>query len=92
MNVSVEIKCPSCRLGMKPKIRRVLKPYFAYHPYSYGSVRCDSYDSELRHVAEGFGFYRFVFWPVRCRNGLLRWLTWVEAHPDGTYTLGNRAH
>jgi hypothetical protein len=53
---------------------------------------CPEVDSEGRHVCEPLGFYTFALLPKRCRNGKVRWLCSVEAHPDGTYTLGNRAH
>lgn len=57
-----------------------------------GWLICVDYDSECRHVGEPMGFFRFAWWPVRCRNGKRRWLEWVECHCDGTYTLGDRAH
>jgi hypothetical protein len=53
---------------------------------------CPNWDGEFRHVAEALGFYTFAWRPRRCRNGKLRWLTWIERHDDHTYTLGNRAH
>ena len=53
---------------------------------------CPDWDLEGRHTSELFGFFSFVWWPVRCRNKKLRWLCWVERHQDGTYSLGNRAH
>src|SRR5262249_22786014 len=53
---------------------------------------CPDWDWEFRHVSEPLGFYMFAWWPRRCRNGKLRWLTSVERHDDGTFTLGNRAH
>lgn len=53
---------------------------------------CKNYDDECRHGAEPLGFYTFAWLPVRTRNGKRRWLTNVERHDDGTYTLGNRAH
>lgn len=46
------------------------------------------YDSELRSCCESYGLHVFAWRPVRCRNGLLRWLTTVERHHDGTYTKG----
>lgn len=49
-------------------------------------------DDEDRLNVEPFGYYTFAWLPKRCRNGKIRWLTWVERHDDGTYTLGNRAH
>lgn len=54
-------------------------------------MRCQNFDREMRHGAEPLGLYVFAFLPKRCRNGKTRWLTWVERHKDGTYTLGNRA-
>ncbi len=52
---------------------------------------CPDYDPEGRHIAEPLGFYTFTWWPKICRNGKRRWMTWVERHRDGTYTLGDRA-
>lgn len=54
--------------------------------------RCLNFDDECRNGAEGFGYYTVAWWPVRRRNGRISWLTWVERHDDGTFTLGNRAH
>ena len=53
---------------------------------------CPDWDEEFRHVSEPFGFFSFAWWPRECRNGKRRWLTSVEHHQDGTFTLGNRAH
>ena len=55
-------------------------------------LRCQNWDDECRHIGEPIGFYRFAWWPKRCRNGNVRWLVSVEDHGDGTFTLGNRAH
>jgi hypothetical protein len=46
------------------------------------------YDNEGRHVAESYGFHVFAWLPQQCRNGKIRWLTWLERHNDGTHTLG----
>jgi hypothetical protein len=95
--VSVPCSCPYCLQGDKPKLRRVFKPYFAYHIVESFQgqlefVKCSMYDRELRHAAESMGFYMIAWRPVHCRNGYWRWLRWVEQHSDGTYSLGNRAH
>lgn len=62
---------------------------YVYHP-------CPDWDAEARHVSEPMGFFTFAWWPVRCRNGKLRWLKWVERHTatngEITFTRGNRAH
>lgn len=91
MNVSVEIKCPYCRDGYKPKVRKVFKPWMALHwiceEGMTSAYRCDSWDDEMRHVTEPLGYSQFAWLPVRCRNGKVRWLRWVERHADGTYSL-----
>jgi hypothetical protein len=43
-------------------------------------------DSEGKFAWEPEGFFLFVFWPRRCRNGRLRWFCTLERHSDGTYT------
>ena len=93
----VPCSCPYCLQGQRPLLRRVFKPWFVYHLVEgfqgqFEFVHCSMYDSELRHAAEPFGFYKFAWLPVKCRNGYWRWLSWVEHHSDGTYSLGNRAH
>jgi hypothetical protein len=90
--ISVETRCACCALGMQPRIRKVFVPYYAYHKMKDGFIQCQSYDAELRHVTDPFGWYKIAWWPVQCRNGYWRWLRWVEQHGDGTYSLGNRAH
>lgn len=45
-------------------------------------------DEEGRHCCEPIGYSFFAWLPVKCRNGKIRWLTAVERHVDGTYTLG----
>ena len=55
-------------------------------------IACKNHDSEHRSIGEPLGYYRFAWWPVVCRNGRRRWLTWIEDHGNGAYTLGNRAH
>jgi hypothetical protein len=97
MNISVQTTCPYCLQGDKPRIRRVLKPWYAFHiveRFSGGQdfAMCSMFDSELRHAGESLGFYEFAWKPVQCRNGKWRWLRTVERHDDKTYSLGNRAH
>lgn len=101
MSVGVENKCPSCLRG-EPlgKLRGKMVHSIYYVDQSTGRthalkgefMRCKNYDEEMRHGAEPLGFYEFAWLPRRCRNGKLRWLTSVEHHSDGTYSLGNRAH
>lgn len=62
------------------------------HSRGLAYMACADWDTECRHLDEPLGFYRFAWWPRRCRNGRWRWLCWVEHHLDGTYSLGNRAH
>ena len=76
--VSVQITCPGCLAGKSIFVRRVLKPYYAHHIGDGHFTLCDTYDSELRHIGEPLGFYQFAWKPVRCRNGLLRWLRTVR--------------
>lgn len=45
-------------------------------------------DSEGTAVWESYGPHRFAWLPKRCRNGRVRWLTTLEQHHDGSYTLG----
>jgi hypothetical protein len=85
MSVAAESQCSFCNEGRKP----YRYGYQWIHP---GPVPCANYDSELRHVSEAFGLYVFAWLPKRCRNGRLRWLTWLEQHRNGTFTLGNRAY
>lgn len=94
MTVSVASQCASCDIGLP-----VVRPHFA-EPRGMMHIDaakgrgwlCGNYDSECRHIGEPLGWYTFAWRPKMCRNGLLRWLTWVERHDDGTYSLGNRAH
>lgn len=46
-------------------------------------------DSEGRFPWEPLGFTQFHFLPKRCRNGRLRWLCFLDRHPDGTYTYAH---
>jgi hypothetical protein len=96
MEVSVKSRCGACNAG-EPVGRHkgvvVHSARWADGRAIPGTVyACHNFDAECRHGAEGFGFYIFAWLPRRRRNGKLRWLTWVEDHLDGTFTLGNRAH
>jgi hypothetical protein len=51
------------------------------------AARC-AWDSERTAAWESFGPHRFAWLPRRCRNGKVRWLTTLERHRDGSYTLG----
>ncbi len=104
MTVAVQSKCVHCAAGdTKVGTRRgrivhrlLWPPSEGLHPTtpSEGDLYwpCPDWDNEYRHAAEPLGFYRFAWLPRVCRNRKRRWLTWVECHPDGTFTLGNRAH
>lgn len=102
MTVSVKSQCPHCDKGRPVSFspRRGMMLHSVYGTDADGRewamkgefTRCRNYDVECRHLAEPFGFYTFAWLPRRCRNGRKRWLCWVERHPDGTYTYGNRAH
>ena len=96
----VQITCARCLAGAKVfrrhgrMIHRVpeflswggrVTPIPEYYP-------CPDWDSECRHVSEPMGWFTFAWWPVRCRNGKVRWLQSVEKMANGTFTLGNRAH
>lgn len=91
--VGVQLSCPRCIKGDKRigwhrgrVVHRLYRPPLdLYEP-------CPDYDEEGRHVSEAIGWFEIAWWPVRCRNGKLRWLRWVERHDDGSYSLGNRAH
>lgn len=107
MNVSAQSQCPDCIKGHPVadfKHRSETRRHRFYHSV-YGVdeagkeyalrgefIACQNFDNEDRHIAEPMGFYVFTWKPQRCRNGRLRWLRWLERHPDGTFTLGNRAH
>lgn len=43
-------------------------------------------NSEGVGVWEPEGYCTTAWLPKRCRNGKVRWLTWVDRHSDGTYT------
>ena len=94
---AVQLSCPLCISGDKRigkrygKIVHVL-PQVATFDVAERYQPCPDWDDEFRHVSEPMGFHRFAWRPVRCRNGKRRWLTCVEAFPDGTFALGNRAH
>ena len=92
-SVSVKSECPYCL--EKGRKRIILRHGKMAHWFPMTEVQtyppCLDYDSECRHAAEPLGFYTFAWKPRRCRNRRLRWLTWVERHDDGTFTLGNRA-
>lgn len=95
MNVSVESRCIACKRHEPVGFRRGR----VVHSVRDGdgcataeSFGCADFDAECRHAAEPLGFYSFAWRPRRCRNRRLRWLTWVERHADGSFTLGNRAH
>ncbi len=100
--VSFPIECPICRAGdtkicfaYGKIVHRLDAPRPIDHSLWFedeGYQPCLDYDAECRHVSEPLGLFAFAWWPVRCRNGKRRWLTAVERHDDGTYTLGNRAH
>lgn len=90
MTNSFQKQCDWCRLGgVLVRHRGTLR-----HPgIGRGeTMPCADWDAEGRSIGEPVGFYVFAWLPVRCRNGKVRWLTWVERHDGGTYTLGNRAH
>lgn len=44
------------------------------------------FDAERREPWEPYGFIALAWLPTRCRNGRVRWLTFLERHDDGTYT------
>jgi hypothetical protein len=95
--VSVQNQCEHCGRGAEPFLLPTLRRlrFRPVHPIpnTRGEyVACKNFDSECRHLAEGMGFYRVAWWPVKCRNGKWRWLSWIEDHGDGSYSLGNRAH
>lgn len=46
-------------------------------------------DSEGVFVWEPLGYSFFSFTPKRCRNGRVRWFTWLQKHQNGTYTKCN---
>jgi len=46
-------------------------------------------DSEGVGVWEPLGFSFFSFLPRKCRNGRVRWCTWLQRHGDGTFTKCN---
>lgn len=93
-SVTVKSQCAYCDEGVPFFRRSPVVPDYMKHYLAASQIliECRNYDSEMRHAAEGLGFYTFAWWPVKCRNNRLRWLTWVERHSDGSYTLGNRAH
>lgn len=90
VDVAVRSTCLLC--NRRPPHPVVLRGGRVVHDVRGSTVECSNYDSECRHGAESLGFYTFAWLPKRCRNGRLRWLTLVERHQNGTYTLGNRAH
>ena len=93
MNASVQSQCDYCTKAVALRwSKRNNRPVHAIPNTRNEFVACKNYDTELRHLAEPMGYYRVAFWPVKCRNGKWRWLTWIEDHGNGTYTLGNRAH
>jgi hypothetical protein len=88
--ISYKLTCPHCivgdrRWGGRLTLSRIV------HKYLPGQPVCDEWDEEFRNF-EPLGLYVFAWLPRRCRNRKIRWLTWLERHSDGTYTLGNRAH
>lgn len=69
------------------------RPVFT-DPDSPRLIPCADYDSECRHRARDavLGWHWLAWWPTRCRNGKVRWFKWLEEMPDGSFTLGDRAH
>lgn len=92
MNIAVKSRCEACNRGEPVGHRRGKIVHRTEAWFGSGFIECPNWDDECRHAAEGLGYYRVAWWPVRCRNGKLRWLTWIEDHLDGTFSLGNRAH
>ncbi len=96
--VAAMSRCPLCCRGRRVVGWRrgvIVHRFVSVDPNTtgiYDYKPCPDYDSEGRHIAEPFGFYTFAWWPKLCRNGKRRWLTWVERHEDGSFTLGDRAH
>lgn len=94
MSVSVRSQCDLCDAGWRAQTFTDDGYIFfwAHEDSDHEIYPCDNYDTEMRHIVEPLGYYIFAWLPKVCRNGRTRWLTWVERHDDGTYTLGNRAH
>jgi hypothetical protein len=96
--VAVQSQCEPCNRGTRilrsKRYGSMVHPLLGFEGQEMRGefIKCRNFDRELRHLGEPMGYYRIAFWPVKCRNGCWRWLTWIEDHGDGTYTLGNRAH
>lgn len=85
-----ESRCDLCDDGYravftdKPPYARV--HVLGGHMYKV-SVPCANFDEECRWLGEPYVTVIFAFFPIRTRNGKIRWWKWLERHSDLSYTL-----